>query len=127
MTPFTIIPAKPRRRRKARPAAPAALTLVAVAFDAVAHRVDLTFDRPVGVASMDVTKVTVDDSDDGLRWRGSGTPTLLAPAVVRVPLTNLGLYSVPVTLLNAGPDTHLVAMDDAGTWPGVTDLVLPFP
>src|SRR4051794_28115978 len=99
MTPSTIIPAKPRKRRKARPvAAPASLTLVAVAFDPVAHRIDLTFDRAVNVAAMDATRVVVDDSDDGLRWRGSGTPTLPSPEVVRVTLTNLGLYSVPVTL-----------------------------
>ena len=121
--PLTVPPVPFRRRRRAV----RTLTLVAVAFDAVAHRVDLTFDRPVGVASMDVTKVTVDDSDDGLRWRGSGTPTLLSPAVVRVPLTNLGLYSVPVTLLTAAAPTGIVAEGAGGMWAGVTGLVLPFP
>src|SRR3954447_26555379 len=119
----------PKRLRKREPKARAVkmLKLGAVAFDAVAHRGDLTFDRPVGVAAMDATKVVVDDSDDGLRWRGSGTPTLLSPVVVRVPLTNLGLYSVPVTLLTAAAPTGIVPADGGGMWAGVTDLVLPFP
>src|SRR3954466_6213555 len=115
----------PEHRVKAKP--PAALTLVAVAFDAVGHRVDLTFDRPVSIAAMDATKVVVDDSDDGLRFRGSGTPTLLSPAVVRVTLTVLGAIEAPVTLLTAAAPTGVVADDNAAPWAGVTDLVLPFP
>src|SRR4051812_42206918 len=110
--PLTVPPVPFRRRRRAV----RTLTLVAVAFDAVAHRVDLTFDRPVSIAAMDVTKVVVDDGDDGVRFRGSGTPTLLAPAVVRVPLTVVSLVSAPVTLLTAGPNTRLVALDDPGKW-----------
>src|SRR3954447_20055223 len=119
----------PKRLRKREPKARGLkmLKLVAVAFDAVAHRVDLTFDRPVGIAAMDPTKVVVDDSDDGLRFRGSGTPTLLAPAVVRVTLTNLGAIEAPVTLLTAGAPTGIVADDNAAQWAGVTNLVLPFP
>src|SRR4051812_30424757 len=109
---MTAVSPKRLHRRDPRARAVKMLRLVAVAFDAVAHRVDLTFDRPVGVAAMDVTKVTVDDSDDGLRFRGGGggTPTLLAPETVRVTLTVLGAIEAPVTLLTAGRDTHLVAL-----------------
>src|SRR3954471_10150548 len=108
-------PASPRGARRAPARAPAPF-LVAVSFDAVAHRVDLTFDRPVSIAAMDATRVVVDDSDDGLRWRGSGTPTLPSPEVVRVTLTNLGLYSVPVTLLTAAAPTGIVPADGGGMW-----------
>src|SRR5438045_44557 len=104
--PPPIFTARPPRHRKATPVA--VLPLVAVAFDAVGHRVDLTFGRAVNIAAMDPTHVVVDDSDNGLRFRGSGTPTLLAPAVVRVPLTNLGAFVVPVTILTAAAPTGIV-------------------
>ena len=109
----------------AAPRPPAALTLVAAAYDAVSHVVDLTFDRPVSVAGADPNQFLVDE-DTGDRYRGSGAPTLLAPAVVRVTLAPSGPVIVPQTVLIAGPDTHLAAVDDGGTWAGVTNLPLPF-
>src|SRR5690242_17653621 len=79
-------PASPRRPRAAKPR-PAALRLVAAAYDFALHRIDLTFDRAVNIADMDVTTLTIDDSDSGNRYQGSGTPTLTAPATVRVNTT----------------------------------------
>src|SRR3954449_9406366 len=119
MTIPTIIPAKRRVRHKARPVAPPALTLVAAAFDSTLIRLDLTFDRPVNIAAMDVTKLVVDDSDNGYRYHGSGTPTLLTPAHVRVTMTALFPIAADVTLLTAGTPTGIVADGEGGPWKGV--------
>lgn len=108
------------------PGPPAALTLVAATYDSVHHVVDLTFDRAVSVAGADPNQFLVDEAS-GDRYRGSGAPTLIAPAVVRVTLAPSGPVIVPETVLIAGPDTHLAAVDDGGTWAGVTNLVLPYP
>jgi hypothetical protein len=90
------------------------------------NRVDLTFDRAINIATMNVTSVIVDDSDSGDQFSGSGTPTLLAANQVRVPLTMVGPVSVPNTYLTAGPGTNLAAVNDGGTWPGTTNLELPY-
>ena len=112
---------RPQKRK------PAGLRLVAAAYDFALHRIDLTFDRPVNVADMDVTQIVIDDSDSGNRYKGSGTPTLTAPATVRVNTTLVGPVSVPNTFLTAGPDSGLTGAGDRGTWAGVTEQQVPFP
>jgi hypothetical protein len=117
----------PIRKNRGRPRpGPRAITLVAAAYDFALHRIDLTFDRAVDIAEMTVTPIVIDDSDSGNRYRGSGTPTLTAPATVRVETTLVGPVSVPNTFLTAGPDTRLVAANDGGQWAGVTDEQVPF-
>src|SRR3954452_4481488 len=109
--PMLVIPppASPRRTRRPPMRAPAALWLVTAAFDSMLIRLDLTFDRPVNIAAMDVTKLVVDDSDNGYRYHGSGTPTLVSPAHVRVTMTTLFIIAAPVTLVTAGTPTGIVA------------------
>src|SRR6478609_7014952 len=98
-------PSSPHRPR-ARKRSAAGLWLVTAAFDSTLIRLDLTFDRPVNIAAMDVTKLIVDDSDNGIRFHGSGTPTLVSPAHVRVTMTVVApILTPPVTLLTAGTPT----------------------
>jgi hypothetical protein len=125
---LTVTPPKFRahRGRRLPPPPPAALTLVAAAYDFALHWIDLTFDRAVNIAAMDVTQITIDDSDSGNRYRGSGTPTLTAPATVRVETTFVETVSVPNTFLTAGPANGIIAANDGGRWAGVTDQVVPF-
>src|SRR5436190_10063178 len=120
--PMVIYPPPASGRGSQRPAkrARAGLRLVSAAYDFALHRIDLTFDRAVNIAEMDVTQITIDDSDTGNRFRGSGAATLTAPATVRVNTTLVGPVSVPNTFLTAGPDTHVIAIDDGGMWAGVT-------
>jgi hypothetical protein len=122
----TYRPPGKRRPRRLPPPRRAELTLVAAAYDFALHRIDLTFDRAVSIAAMDVTQIQIDDSDSGNRYQGSGTPTLTAPATVRVNTTLVGPVSVPNTFLTAGAQTGIVAENDGRTWDGVTEQQVPF-
>lgn len=123
-----LIPVPPKmRKREPKARACRALRLVAATYDSVSHIVQLTFDRAVSLTGADPAQFLVDESDTGNRYRGSGAPTLLAPAVVRVTLAPSGPVIVPQTVLIAGPDTHLAAVNDGGTWAGASGVVLPFP
>ena len=126
----TLPPAKrASERRKIRPVA--ALTLVAAEFspDGDAAYVQLTFDRPVGIAALDATAVRVAQGPPvGFVWEGvAGGGTLVAPAVVRIDLSPFDPFAGPGTTLTAGADTGIVAADDGGTWAGVVGLGLPYP
>jgi hypothetical protein len=53
--------------------------------------------------------------------------TLVAPNTVQLVLIDIGFYSTPNMLLSATGTSGIKAVDDGGTWAGVTDLVLPYP
>jgi hypothetical protein len=127
----TFVPPKKVQRRagKARPVfpAPPALTLVAAAYQP-GEWVRLTFDRAVDVASADTAAVRVDDGAvAGWLFRGDGPAALVGPRTVQVGLAILDRPAGSGTRLSAGAGTGIVAADDGGAWPGVTDLSLPFP
>ncbi len=134
MTPpptFTPAPRRVHRRRKqgaSSPPAPAALTLLEAAYDEVAQTLRLTFDRAIDVAGLDGGQIVVDDGAiTGTRYEAVGPATLDGPAAVVIGLLELGPTEDPGTLLSAGAGNGIVAIDDGGTWAGVTDLALPFP
>ncbi len=80
---------------------------------------------------MDVSQVSVwvDDGTSQLhQWQGFATPTVIGGETVQVPMQNTGATAPGAgVLLNASGSTGIVAVDDGGTWAGVTDQTLPFP
>jgi hypothetical protein len=107
---------------------PAALTLVAAAYDSDDFSVLLTFDRAVDASGLDAAAITLQDGEFAVGgFVGSGPATVVNPATIRVFLEEIGGPTVPDVELTATAATGLVAADDGGTWAGVTGLVLPFP
>jgi hypothetical protein len=112
----------------AAPPTPAALVLAAAVYDKDAPFVDLAFDRAIDIDAMDVTQVLVDDDTfTGSRLVGFETPVLVAATTVRVPLNPIDGAMHPDIHLTTTGGTGIVAVDDGGTWAGVSDLALPFP
>jgi hypothetical protein len=130
-----IVPQIPFRRRRqvqSRKAPPAALTLIAAAFDAGAvptATLDLLFDRAIDIAGLDASQITVDDGPgSGSIWQGGGGgATLIDPQTVRLPMSEVGPSGSAATTLTATGTSGIVAEDDGGMWSGVTALELPFP
>ena len=127
-----IVPLIPfRRRRKAGGAVqapPAALTLVSATYDIETESVILSFDRAVDAAAYDPAAITVQDGEfaAGL-FVGSGPATVVNPTTIQVFLEQIGSPTVSDVELWATAGTGIVAVDDGGTWAGVTAVVLPFP
>lgn len=114
-------------RRTAQTVTPApALTLVDVTYETGTF-VQLTFDRAIDISATDVLVITVDDGDNGFRYRGTGTAEQPAPATVYVILDGLEELPLEGVHLNATNANGIVAADDATAWAGVSELELPFP
>jgi hypothetical protein len=115
---------RPRPRRKP-PGAPAALTLVAATYDP-GTSVTLTFDRAVSAAALDASQISVyDAAGTGWFYSGTGAGVVAGNSVTVTLLENEGAEGP--TRVTATALTGIVAVDDGGTWAGVTDLELPFP
>jgi hypothetical protein len=104
--------------------------LVSASFDIEGQggpTVTLAFDRPIDIAGIDPSQVTVDDAPGaGWRYVGTGVASMPGPASVVIALIEDGSAEGP-TALNATGATGIVADDDGGTWAGVTALELPYP
>jgi hypothetical protein len=127
--PPTFIPAKRRvhRKRRGAPGA-AALTLVQATYPtAVYGSIDLKFDRAINIDALDGTQVLVKDGVISGFINDIAVAELLDEQTVRMYLQGLTEYTEPNQLLSASASTGIVAIDDGGIWPGVTDLVLPWP
>ncbi|MDQ3440502.1 MAG: hypothetical protein M3478_09155 [Planctomycetota bacterium] len=137
MDPQTIyLPAKRRVRRKRKqdatsssPVPPAALVLVAATFTAGdPSSLTLTFDRAIDIDALDGSVVLVrDGAQTEILWDATGGAVLTGPATMEITLTPVEGDSAPGTVLTAGPGNGIVAVDDGGTWGGVSELALPFP
>ena len=129
-----ILPAIPifRRRRQSvrrtppQPAPPAALMLVGASFSAATMILRLTFNKPVDVSGIFPGNLTVNDGVSGARWEGVN-PTPVDPSTVDVEMSQFAVQAYPDTRLNTIQPTGVVAVDDAQEWPGVVNLLLPFP
>ena len=86
-----------------------------------------TFDRAVDVSAFVASQVIVNDGSiaPGI-WGGVGPAGILSPVQIAVGLERLGDAPVGPVTLSAMALTGLVAVDDGGTWAGVTDVGLPF-
>jgi hypothetical protein len=128
---LVIPPIKYQKRnvplKKKQPAAPKALTLVSATYDPTGPRVTLTFDRAVDASGMDVGQVRVFDGATTFRnYVGQGVQTAETPQSVRVSLQELGATGAGNVTLTVLEENGIVAVDDGGTWSGVSDLSLPF-
>ena len=113
---------------RAAEAPPVALTLVSATYDTDDFSVVLTFDRAVDASALVASAITLDDGVYAAgSFVGSGPATVVNPTTIKVFLEEIGGPSVPDVELSATAATGIVAVDDGGTWPGVTGLVLPFP
>ena len=121
-----------RRRRRvpsaAAPPTPAALVLAAAVYDKDAPFVDLAFDRAIDISALNSAVFVVDDDTfTGSRRVGFETPVLVAATTVRVPLNPIDGAMHPDIHLTTTGGTGIVAVDDGGTWGGVSGVFLPFP
>jgi hypothetical protein len=135
MLTTTFQPRKPFRHRAREHAStaeatppPVALTLGGATYDTDDFSVVLTFDRAVDASGLNAAAVTLEDGEFAAgSFVGSGPATVIGPTTIRVFLEEIGGPSVPDVELTATAMTGIVAVDDGGTWEGVTGLVLPFP
>src|SRR5688500_11507840 len=75
-----------RKRRKSETPVPAALTLVSALYNP-GTAIDLTFNRAIDIAAIDVLAITVNDGQFiNVVYRGIGTPTLSSPNTVSIGL-----------------------------------------
>ena len=127
---FNLAPRRVRRKRHSAQSAAAPtvpLTLVAAVYIFEYQFVELEFDRDIDIAGFDGSQVQVFDGYFAETNYTGGVPTLVAPARVRIALVVAGEWVDPDVKLTASVANGIVAVDDGGTWAGVTDLVLPFP
>jgi hypothetical protein len=127
---FSFQPRKVPQRRPRTPAPPAppqTLVLVSASYDENVPVLFLTFDRAIDIAGFVPAQVVVADGviNEGM-YGGVGPAELLSPTQVSVPLTYLGSAPVAPITLTASALTGLVAVDDGGTWAGVSGVGLPF-
>jgi len=104
------------------------LTLVAATYKWDESWVQLTFDRAIDVAAMDVTQIFVmDGTNMNAKYQGNDVPVVVSPTSVKVYLTGIDEYDGASDLLDATGSSGIVSVYDVGTWAGCTDVVLPFP
>jgi hypothetical protein len=107
--------------------APRGLTLVQAYYDS-GNFIELTFDRAIDAWSADGSQIVVDDGvNEFQRFAATGWVMMVDSVTVDMGLVAIGPPTGPHIRLTAGAQTGIVAIDDGGTWAGVTDLGLPFP
>jgi hypothetical protein len=94
--------------------------------------VRLTFDQAVNVdgVGLGAFAVTVGDGGeaDAEVYLGAGTPTLITPETVQIDLSFAGMQPGPAgVLLTVSGESGIVGANAPVTFPGVTDLSLPYP
>jgi hypothetical protein len=132
-----IVPPIPFLRRRSRRAAvqpgpppPVALTLVSATYQTFDDPfLTLTFDRAIDIAGFEGSGILVDDGQFRMTlFDALGALTLEDPQTLRIELTTVGPSTAAgEVLLTAGANNGIVAVDDGGTWAGVSNLALPFP
>jgi hypothetical protein len=130
-----IIPATKFRNRRGRikprktEIAPAQeLILESAAFDNDSVTLTLTFDRAIDIAGIVGGDIIVNDADiTGNLYEATGPATMLSPTTVRIELNGVSEATGTGVRLSAGAANGIVAVDDGGTWAGITDEPLPFP
>ena len=72
--------------------------------------------------------IVVNDGDlSATRWQGIAPATLIGPASVEIQLAEIEPIGAGDVRLTASAGNGIVAVDDGGTWGGVSALSLPFP
>src|SRR5262249_49694777 len=120
-------PKTPRRSRRARRHG-RALVLVEVIYSHVDFLLELAFDRAIDISRFDGSQFTITDGvHNHQQYSGETPPDVLDPTRISITLDAVGAYAPTDLKLSATAMTGIKAVDDGGTWAGVTDLNLPFP
>ena len=121
----------PKSKGSALPTPPPvqALTLVAATYDPdIGPTLRLTFDCAIDIDALDGQQIVVDDNANlNLKFDAVGVATLESPTRVAITLEEIDVGTGEGITLDATTDSGIVAVDDGGTWDGVTELALPFP
>jgi hypothetical protein len=108
--------------------APTLMLIQAIYPNEITGSIDLVFDRAINIDAFDGTQIIVKDGViAGFVFNATGPAELVDASIVRLFLVGIGDYAEPNMLLSATGLSGIVAVDDGGTWAGVTDLALPFP
>jgi uncharacterized protein (DUF2141 family) len=119
-------PYRPRRRIRNAPTAPP-LTLVSADYNESDATLTLQFDRAINSAGINTAAFTLHDGlYDNTTYHGASSVTVINPTTIQLSLIAVGSYSVAVVTMDATPNSGIVAMNNGGTWPGATNLILPF-
>ena len=111
----------PKPKKRSVPSQPG-LMLQAVLYPANSGQsIHLEFDRDINIGSINVGQILVSDSTLNKIRQGTGSATLIDSQTVQIDLDDAGAYSGDDDVLNASNDTGIVAVDDGGTWAGVSD------
>ena len=103
------------------------LVLVSASYDEIGLTLFLTFDRAVDASGLVAAQLTVDDgSINSSIYGGVGAATVISPTQISIALVRLGDAPLAPVTLTATALTGIVAVDDGGSWAGVTDLGLPY-
>ena len=88
----------------------------------------LVFDRAIELGGFVPSQITVQDpSGTGWAYVGTGVVDTPNPLTVVVEMGSTGTAEGTLDVVTATGATGIVAVDDGGTWPGVTGLGLPYP
>ena len=127
---FSFQPRKvPQRRPRAHApqTPPQTLVLVSANYDETVPVLTLIFDRAIDATAFVASQVSVSDGSFNMGvYGGVGPATMDAPTRITVPLVRLSDTPLAPTTLSASALTGLRAVDDGGTWAGVSGLGLPY-
>jgi hypothetical protein len=119
---------RPAKRKAAPAPPPVALTLVSAVYDHSTVVLTLQFDRAIDIAGLVGTAIVVNDGFYAqISLNAVGAASLIGPATLQVHMIFVGPYIPIEEKMTATAMSGIVAVDDGGTWDGVTNLTLPFP
>ena len=88
----------------------------------------LVFDRAIDIAAFVPSAITVEDpSGSGFGFVGTGVVDTPDAQTVVVEMGSTGTAEGTLDVVTATAGTGIVAVDDGGTWSGVSGLGLPYP
>ena len=116
-----------QRTPPAPPTPPQTLVLVSAYYDESEAVLTLAFDRAVDASGLVAGQIAVDDgSFNSHTYAGSGAAVVVSPTAIQISLAITGSAAAGPVTMDASALTGLTAVDDGGTWAGVTELGLPF-
>jgi hypothetical protein len=130
---ITFQPRKPFQRRPRPdeglalgPLPPAQLVLVSAYYDDMDIRLQLGFDRKIDMSAFDGSGIFVRDGTfHGMLYVATGSWEFLTDTTIKVSLDPVEELVGEDVELTAGDSTGITAVDDGGTWPGVSGVGLP--
>jgi hypothetical protein len=100
------------------------LTLVAASYGT--FTLTMSFDRAIDISSFDPTTIYVNDAERAMAMQGGGEYSLQDDNTIAMSMGEIGDYEGPDTVLQAGANSGIVAVDDHATWAGSAGTELPF-